>query len=305
MSKKLDLFIGFLVTILWGANFSVIELGLRDFDPFILTFLRFTFCAIPLIFLVKKPAGVSLLSIALYGVFFGVGLWWVVNFAMFNGLSAGLSSVFLQFSAFFTIFFSFFLLNEKINKIHLLGIITSVLGLVMIVVYSGQESTIKGIFLVIIAALSWAVCNIIVKKTKPGNMIAFIVWSSLFSAPAVLIMSVLVKGWAGVLSIPHDITYGSAFSVLFQAYITTIVGYMIWNNLMKKYPAAEVAPLSLFVPISGVISSYLFLGERLTKYQIISVIVVILGIFIFLNSAKIMNFLSVRGNGTRGHNGRQ
>lgn len=305
MSKRVDLFIGFLVTVLWGANFSVIELGLRDFDPFILTFLRFTFCAIPLIFFMKKPAGVSLLSIALYGVIFGVGLWWVVNFAMFNGLSAGLSSVFLQFSAFFTIFFSFFLLNEKINKIHLLGIITSVLGLVMIVVYSGQESTIKGIFLVIIAALSWAVCNIIVKKTKPGNMIAFIVWSSLFSAPAVLIMSVLVKGWAGVLSIPHDITYGSAFSVLFQAYITTIVGYMIWNNLMKKYPAAEVAPLSLFVPISGVISSYLFLGERLTKYQIISVIVVILGIFIFLNSAKIMNFLSVRGNGTRGHNGRQ
>jgi O-acetylserine/cysteine efflux transporter len=305
VSKRVDLFIGFLVTVLWGANFSVIELGLRDFDPFILTFLRFTFCAIPLIFFMKKPAGVSLLSIALYGVIFGVGLWWVVNFAMFNGLSAGLSSVFLQFSAFFTIFFSFFLLNEKINKIHLLGIITSVLGLVMIVVYSGQESTIKGIFLVIIAALSWAVCNIIVKKTKPGNMIAFIVWSSLFSAPAVLIMSVLVKGWAGVLSIPHDITYGSAFSVLFQAYITTIVGYMIWNNLMKKYPAAEVAPLSLFVPISGVISSYLFLGERLTKYQIISVIVVILGIFIFLNSAKIMNFLSVRGNGTRGHNGRQ
>lgn len=305
MSKKLDLFIGFLVTILWGANFSVIELGLRDFDPFILTFLRFTFCAIPLIFLVKKPAGVSLLSIALYGVFFGVGLWWVVNFAMFNGLSAGLSSVFLQFSAFFTIFLSFFLLNEKVNKIHLLGIIISVLGLVMIVVYSGQESTIKGIFLVIIAALSWAVCNIIVKKTKPRNMIAFIVWSSLFAAPAVLIMSVLIKGWSGVLSIPHDITYGSAFSVLFQSYITTIVGYMIWNNLMKKYPAAEVAPLSLFVPISGVISSYLFLGERLTKYQVISVVVVIFGIFIFLNSAKIMNVLSLKRNGTGGRYGSQ
>lgn len=292
MSKRIDLFIGFLVTVLWGANFSVIELGLRDFDPFILTFLRFAFCAIPLIFFIKKPAGVSLLSIALYGVIFGVGLWWVVNFAMFNGLSAGLSSVFLQFSAFFTIFLSFFLLKEKVNKVHLLGIIISILGLVMIVVYSGQESTIKGIFLVIVAALSWAVCNIIVKKTKPRNMIAFIVWSSLFSAPAVLIMSVLVKGWSGVLSIPHDVTYGSAFSVLFQAYITTIVGYMIWNNLMKKYPAAEVAPLSLFVPISGVISSYLFLGERLTKYQVVSVVVVIFGIFIFLNSAKIMNMFS-------------
>ncbi|ECJ2543969.1 EamA family transporter [Salmonella enterica subsp. arizonae] len=295
MSKRLDLFVGFLVTVLWGANFAVIELGLRDLDPFILTFLRFTFCAFPLVFFIKKPEGISLISIALYGVFFGVGLWWVVNFAMFNGLSAGLSSVFLQFSAFFTIVLSCFFLGEKINKIHISGIVTAFVGLIMIIHFSEESSTIKGVFFVIIAAMSWAVCNIIVKLTRPANMIAFIVWSSLFSAPAVLIMTVYVKGW-GVLSIPDDITVGSSFSVLFQAYITTVVGYMIWNNLMKKYPATEVAPLSLFVPVSGVITSYLFLDERLSVQQLISVIVVITGIFIFLNSARIIKLMNSRSN---------
>ncbi|EGL6012966.1 EamA family transporter [Salmonella enterica] len=296
MSKRLDLFVGFLVTVLWGANFAVIELGLRDLDPFILTFLRFTFCAFPLVFFIKKPEGISLISIALYGVIFGVGLWWVVNFAMFNGLSAGLSSVFLQFSAFFTIVLSCFFLGEKINKIHISGIVTAFVGLIMIIHFSEESSTIKGVFFVIIAAMSWAVCNIIVKLTRPANMIAFIVWSSLFSAPAVLIMTVYVKGWGGVLSIPDDITVGSSFSVLFQAYITTVVGYMIWNNLMKKYPATEVAPLSLFVPVSGVITSYLFLDERLSVQQLISMIVVITGIFIFLNSARIIKLMNSRSN---------
>lgn len=296
MSKRLDLFVGFLVTVLWGANFTVIELGLRDLDPFILTFLRFTFCAFPLVFFIKKPEGISLISIALYGVIFGVGLWWVVNFAMFNGLSAGLSSVFLQFSAFFTIVLSCFFLGEKINKIHISGIVIAFVGLIMIIHFSEESSTIKGVFFVIIAAMSWAVCNIIVKLTRPANMIAFIVWSSLFSAPAVLIMTVYVKGWGGILSIPDDITVGSSFSVLFQAYITTVVGYMIWNNLMKKYPATEVAPLSLFVPVSGVITSYLFLDERLSVQQLISVIVVITGIFIFLNSARIIKLMNSQSN---------
>ncbi|EDO6203849.1 TPA_asm: EamA family transporter [Salmonella enterica] len=296
MSKRLDLFVGFLVTVLWGANFAVIELGLRELDPFILTFLRFTFCAFPLVFFIKKPEGISLISIALYGVIFGVGLWWVVNFAMFNGLSAGLSSVFLQFSAFFTIVLSCFFLGEKINKIHISGIVTAFVGLIMIIHFSEESSTIKGVFFVIIAAMSWAVCNIIVKLTRPANMIAFIVWSSLFSAPAVLIMTVYVKGWGGVLSIPDDITVGSSFSVLFQVYITTVVGYMIWNNLMKKYPATEVAPLSLFVPVSGVITSYLFLDERLSVQQLISVIVVITGIFIFLNSARIIKLMNSQSN---------
>lgn len=287
MNKKIDLFVGFLVTVLWGGNFAIIEMGLKDLDPFILTFLRFIFCAFPLIFFIKKPSNISMMTLALYGVFFGVGLWWVVNFAMFNGLSAGLSSVFLQFSAFFTIIFSFFFLKEKITPIHILGIFFACVGLVMIIHFSGQNSTIRGILLVIIAALSWAVCNIIVKISRPADMIAFIVWSSLFSAPAVLIMTILVKGWQSILSIPHDITLASAFSVIFQAYITTIIGYMIWNNLMKKYPATEIAPLSLFVPISGIITSYIFLDERLSYEQLLSVIIVIAGICIFLNSANL------------------
>ncbi|ECF6074709.1 EamA family transporter [Salmonella enterica subsp. houtenae] len=289
MGKKLDLFIGFLVTVLWGGNFAIIEMGLRDLDPFILTFLRFTFCALPLVFFIKKPSNISFTTLALYGILFGVGLWWVVNFAMFNGLSAGLSSVFLQFSAFFTIILSYLFLKEKITRIHIVGIVFACLGLIMIIHFSGQESTVKGIFLVIIAALSWAVCNIIVKLSKPTDMIAFIVWSSLFSAPAVFIMTIFIKGWQSVLSIPHDITLGSAFSVVFQAYITTIIGYMIWNNLMKKYPATEVAPLSLFVPISGIISSYIFLNERLSIEQLASVLIVIVGIFIFLNANRFFN----------------
>ncbi|EAY8008900.1 hypothetical protein ASL67_01740 [Salmonella enterica] len=106
----------------------------------------------------------------------------------------------------------------------------------------------------------------------------------------------LCQGMGGVLSIPDDITVGSSFSVLFQAYITTVVGYMIWNNQMKKYPATEVAPLSLFVPVSGVITSYLFLDERLSVQQLISVIVVITGIFIFLNSARIIKLMNSRSN---------
>ncbi|ELM3739283.1 EamA family transporter [Yersinia ruckeri] len=289
MSRRIDFFVGFLVTVLWGGNFAIIELGLRDLDPFVLTFLRFAFCAFPLVFFIKRPEGVSILYVAIYGIIFGVGLWWVVNFAMYNGLSAGLSSVFLQFSAFFTIILSAFFFKEKITKVHWVGIFLSFLGLICIIVFSNQESTIKGILLVVVAALSWAFCNMIVKMKKPPNMVSFIVWSSLFSAPAVLCMTVLTKGWGGIVSIPHDITFGSSFSVLFQAYITTIVGYLVWNNLIKKYPAAEVAPLSLFVPISGMITSYIFLDERLSVAQFLSVVIVVIGIAVFLNASRIIS----------------
>lgn len=293
MSKSVDIFIGFLVTVLWGANFVVIDVGLRDLDPFALTFLRFLFCAIPLCFFIKRPREMSLVYVSIYGVIFGVGLWWLVNYAMYNGLAAGVSSVFLQFSAFFTIILSAFIFGEKINKVHAVGMIVSFLGLVMMITSSDDSSTIYGIFLVILAALAWALCNMIVKMKKPSDMVGFIVWSSIFSAPSVLILTVIAKGWGAIISIKDNISFASAFSVLFQAYITTVIGYMIWNNLMKKYPATEIAPLSLFVPVSGLTASFFLLDEKLSVFQLIAVVVVCVGIFIFLNASRIKKWINL------------
>ena len=90
MSRR-DLTVGLLVTVLWGGNYSVIELGLRGLDPYLLTLLRFTFCAVPLVFFIRRPAGVSVAAMAVYGVLFAVGIWWVVNLAMHQGLSPGMS----------------------------------------------------------------------------------------------------------------------------------------------------------------------------------------------------------------------
>lgn len=286
--ERLDLFTGVLVTVIWGCNFSVIELGLKSLDPFVLTLLRFTFCAIPLVFFMKKPDNVSYASLATYGVLFGVGLWWVVNFAMYSGLSAGMSSVFLQFSAFFTIIMSRIFLAEAINKVHGIGIFLSISGLLMILYYSEETSTISGILLVLLAAFSWSLCNVIVKMKKPADMVAFIVWSSLFSVPAIFVMTLLFEGIKPFQSLVSDFTWGAGFSIFFQCYITTIFGYKTWNNLMKKYPASAVAPLSLIVPLAGILASYLFFNEHLSTAQFVAITVVFMGIAVFINSSRIL-----------------
>ena len=152
--KKIDLLAGVLVTVIWGCNFSVIGLGLKSLDPFLLTLLRFFLCAIPLALFIKKPPNIGYRTLALYGVLFGAGLWWVVNFAMYNGLSPGMSSVFLQFSAFFTIVLSSLFLKERINAVHGAGMLFAGAGLLMMLYLAEQSSTTTGILLVLLAALS-------------------------------------------------------------------------------------------------------------------------------------------------------
>lgn len=289
--SKLDLVAGVLVTILWGCNFSVIELGLRSLDPYLLTLLRFTFCAIPLVFFVRRPAGISFGVLALYGVLFGAGLWWLVNFAMYQGLSPGMSSVFLQFSAFFTIVLSSAVLGERISVAHICGMAFAASGLMMILLLSDESSTVTGVLLVLVAALAWSLCNLLVKLKRPAEMVAFIIWSSLFSVPAIFVLTVAANGWAPFMALADGVPWEAMFSVLFQSYITTILGYLVWNNLMKKYPASHVAPLSLLVPVSGLVASYLFFGEAMNVAKAIAIGFVLLGILIFVNAQGLQGFM--------------
>lgn len=295
--SKTDLLAGVMITVIWGANFSVIGLGLKSLDPFLLTLLRFTFCAIPLVFFIKKPEHVTCATLIAYGVLFGAGLWGVVNMAMYKGLSAGMSSVFLQFSAFFTIIMSRVFLRESINRVHSAGMTFSGIGLFMILYFAEQPSTTTGILLVLLAALSWSVCNLIVKIKKPVQMIAFIVWSSLYSVPVLVCITLLFEGARPFYTLVSDFTWGAGFSLFFQCYITTVLGYWIWNNLMKKYPASVVAPLSLIVPVAGILTSWLFFDERLGIAQGVSIFFVVTGIAIFINATKITQFFAQQKKG--------
>ena len=53
--KARHLLLAIAITAIWGANFSVIKLGLTSVDPFILAGIRFTLCALPAIFFIPKP----------------------------------------------------------------------------------------------------------------------------------------------------------------------------------------------------------------------------------------------------------
>ena len=51
--KRRDLILALLVVIVWGANFTVIKLGLAGLPPMLLVALRYTFAAVPAIFFVN------------------------------------------------------------------------------------------------------------------------------------------------------------------------------------------------------------------------------------------------------------
>ena len=79
----------------------------------------------------------------------------------------------------------------------------------------------------------------------------------------------------------HAVASASALTwacVLFLAYAATLFGFASWARLLHRYPTALVAPFGLLIPVSGLASGALFLGESLAPLQAVGVGLVFAGL---------------------------
>ena len=291
--KLHHLLLAILVTALWGLNFSVIKLGLTSVDPFILAGLRFTLCALPAIFFIPKP-DVAWRYIISYGLIFGIGLWGVVNLGIKSGLSAGIASLVLQFSAFFTMLLGAWVFKETISRYQLAGIGVALCGLLSIIFISDGSVTATGLVLVLFGAAAWSVTNIINKKARTKQVLAFLVWSSAFSPIPLFVLDYIVNGTSGYSALINQIDHRAVLSILFQVYPNTLFGYWVWNSLLRQYPVSTVAPLSLLVPIFGILGSVVIFDESLTPMKIVAVGLIVSGLAVGLYGQRISNALLAR-----------
>ncbi|PHM56757.1 EamA family transporter [Xenorhabdus sp. KK7.4] len=285
--KLSDLLLAIAVTGVWGLNFSVIKLGLNTLDPFLLAGLRFLLCALPAVFFIRRP-DVPMKIVGLYGLIFGVGLWGMVNLGVKMGVSAGVSSLLLQFSSFITIAMGYFFLKERIHFHQIIGFILSVIGLGFIMALTDGSITYLGVIVILFGAVNWSVANIIVKKSGGKNIFGFLVWSCVFSPLPLFLMGYGINGPTVLSNFVENLNVTAIFSILFQAYLTTLIGYWIWNLLLKKYPVSKVAPLSLLVPVFGFIGSAVIFGEVMSNEKIIACVFILIGLAISLYGNKLV-----------------
>lgn len=267
------------VVLIWGFNFVVIRWGIEDMHPMTMTMLRFLLTAIPLVFWIKKP-DVAMRYVVLYGVLFGAGVWGLVNWAVFIGTPAGMASLLLQMSPFLTVVAAVLVFKERLNLKQMTGIGVALIGFVAICIFKSGHLSYSGMGLVFLAAAFWTFCNIIIKVTKPKDVVSFTVWSSLFVPLPILLLSLVYAAIHGIevgalLQLP---SLKGWVSVIFQALVVTLFGYAVWTRLISKHGLALVTPYSLLVPISGLFFGWLLYGERLSSEELIGSGLVLVGL---------------------------
>ena len=269
------------VVVIWGLNFVVMKWGLATLSPLLLCALRFTAASLPLLLFVPRPRNLPWGVLAAYGLAQGVGQFGLLFTGMKLGMPAGMSSVVLQTQAFITLLLAAALLGERPQRWQWWGLAVATLGLIAIGSAHGDSAadmTLAGFLMTVGAAAFWAASNLITRHAArhgPYEPVPFIVWSSLFPVVPLLLMSAWLEG--GMAAQLAAFGWRELGAVGYLAGLSTLVGYGLWTRLLQRYPASTVAPLSLLVPVVGLLSALLLLGERPSALQWLGTAGVLLG----------------------------
>jgi O-acetylserine/cysteine efflux transporter len=277
------------VVFVWGTNFVVIKWGLEEFPPFLLAALRFALCVVPWIFFIPRPA-VTWGALAKFGVLLGAGQFGLLFLALRADISPGLASLLMQVQVFFTIGAALLLQGERLRPLQIPATALALAGIALIGWHAlgpdGTSVTATGLVLCLCAAACWAAANLVARAAGRVNALAFMVWSSPFSLPPLIALSLVFEGGPAIAQSLANASLGGWAVVLWQAIGNTLFGFGVWNWLLARYPAATVTPTALLVPVFGMSASAWVLGEPLPAWKLAAAGLVLAGLALNLLASR-------------------
>ncbi|MGU3326675.1 EamA family transporter [Methylobacterium mesophilicum] len=273
-----------LVVTILGANFVAIKIGLETTPPLLLCTLRFALAAIPAVLVIRPPRAPPAL-VVVFGLALGIGQFGLLFTAIRLGMPAGLSSLLIQVQVPFTVALAWLVLRERPRRLQVLGGVVALLGTAMIALGRAGGAPVGPLLLVVAAALAWACANVTAKRIGQVDMLALMVWGSLATTVPLVGLSLIVEGPAALTTLTHP-DWTAVASIGFQAYPTTLLAFGLWNRLLTRYPAAVVTPFALLVPVAGILSTHLTLGEPLNSDILAGASLILAGIALSIRGGR-------------------
>jgi O-acetylserine/cysteine efflux transporter len=284
------LLLALLIVTIWGSNFVAIKLALNDLPPLLLCTVRFVFVAIPAVFFLKRPA-VPLRQLLVYGFSMFAFQFGFMFLGMKLGVSAGLASLILQFQVFVTLGLAVAFLKETVSFPQIAGALTATAGFVVVGLNTGGDITAAGFTCLLLAGVSWAIGNFTSKRLGKVNPLALVAWGSLPVSGAMATASWVFEGPGRIV---HSLTHVGLTAILctaYTVYFSTHIAYSLWSWLLARHPATTITPFALLVPVFGMLSSAVFLGEPLPGWKLAAAALVIAGLSLTIFGAGITQFV--------------
>jgi len=281
-----------LVVVIWGINYLFIALGLQEIPPLLLCAIRFILACIPIIFFIKPPS-MPFKMVVSYGLLTFALQFALLFIGMHVGMTSGMASIIMQVQVFFSLFFAAIVLGETPYLWQIIGALVSFSGIGLVALHFDKNVSLLGFIFLLAASAAWGAGNLITKKYNKSNMISLVVWGCFVASFPMILLSLIIEGPKAIIVSYHHLTWVGILSILYITYVSTWVGYGVWNWLLSRYPVGVVVPFTLLVPIVGVLSSVIVLDEPFQFWKLNAGLLVmgglginLLGVSFFMRKTK-------------------
>lgn len=275
---------------LWGLAWPVGRLLAISLPPISIAVLRYAI-VVPVLFAtlwlkgtkivirrqwIVNLVAMGLLSTTLYQTFFLFGVRFAA--ASDDSLVIGVGPVLIAIMA-------SFVLNEPLTKTKVLGLLSGLAGIGVISLLSPNTSVpnrLLGVTLVFGGATAYALYTVLLRRFVANSLanhpaiapssLSILAWISLFGWIFMIPFSIVEAPWT------YNWSTASWLGILYLALLSTVVGYFFYVEGVSKIGASRAAVFGNLVPVFGVISSILLLGENASPWHGVSFLLILAGV---------------------------
>jgi drug/metabolite transporter (DMT)-like permease len=257
-----------ILTLAWGCNWPVLKVGVTALAPLTFRATTLPFAALGLLLIAKLSGDSIRIPRAWWGraatlALCNITAWNVLIVFGVQQMPAGRSAIIAYTLPIWTVLFSLWWLHEPLSGRKIVGLILGMCGMAVLL---GEEVANVGrapigTLLILGAAVAWGFGTVLLRRWAPPlPQTALTGW--------MMLLGWIPIGLAAPVLDPHPFASLAAmsgigwFAVLYNIFISGAVANWTWFKMARTLPVAVSSLSSLPVPVVGVLSGMLFLGER-------------------------------------------
>jgi drug/metabolite transporter (DMT)-like permease len=263
-----------LLSLIWGYNWVIMKLALRDAGILDFAALRTVLGALSLFALLailRRPLGTRhvgpllLLGLLQTSGFMGLTLW-----ALASG-GVGKTAVLVYTMPFWVLLLAWPLLHERIRGVEWVAVTGAFAGLIFLLEPWSLAGSRTSQLLAVVAGVFWAASTLVAKQLRRRiaiDLLSLTAWQMLFGALPLLVLAVALPGppihWSGYFigALVYNVLFGS------------VAAWLLWLYALNHLPAGTASLGTLATPAVGVLSAALQLGERPDAAEITGMLLV-------------------------------
>ncbi|WP_088892987.1 DMT family transporter [Leptolyngbya ohadii] len=268
------------LAIIWGYNWVVMKVALRDAPPFDFAALRSFFGAMSLflvLILQRKSLKPQVFpETVLFGLLQTTGVIGLIHWALVGG-GAGKIAVLNYTMPFWALLFAWIFLKERLHGKQWFSVGFAFVGLLLVLLPLSLTSDLLSKGLGILSGICWAISAILLKRLtqkQPIDLVSFTAWQMLIGSIPLILIALTVSNqpvqWTGsfIAALLYNIVPGSA------------IAWLLWFYALRQLPTGAASLGTLAVPVVGVFAARIQLAEIPSVSESIGIVFILLALLL-------------------------